>query len=202
MKDLRKKFPLTKENILEFILIASLTVINHLTEMKVYWRWIKDIDVWINDFYVNTFVFMLMSTLLSRIKNQYLNYLISYVASVIVGNFVYLDSSNLQITPKVLLLTALSVLALIFWGIAGYNQGKRKGHQQVAAEIRAYAEMVKNLDNETRSRLYNLKKFIKKHPKECEMIDRFGIDHVLEFIEDDKIIRKGSKNDPTSEREN
>ena len=54
------------------------------------------------------------------------------------------------------------------------------------------------MDNKDRAELYNLKMFIKKHPKECEIIDAFGIDFILEIIEDDKIIRKARKNDSTN----
>ena len=63
------------DGFVSFVLLAlSLTIIE-LTEIKFDLEWFKDIDVWFNDFFVNTFVFFLMSTLLSKIKNEYLNLL-------------------------------------------------------------------------------------------------------------------------------
>ena len=130
---------------------------------------------------------------LSKIKNEYLNFGISYVISVLIGNFIQLDSSNLNVTPRMIILIVLNILMLIVWGWSGYNRGKRKAQKEIRASEQEYVQTVLQMDNRARSELYNLSRFIKKHPKECATIDKFGIDFVMTFIEDDKIIRKAMK---------
>ncbi len=190
------------EGVVSFVLLALLLTINELTEIKFDLEWFKDIDVWLNDFFVNTFVFFLMFTLLSKIKNEYLNFGISYVISVLIGNFIQLDSSNLNITPRLIILIVLNILMLIVWGWNGYNRGKITAQKEISATEQEYVQTVLQMDNKTRSELYNLGRFIKKHPKECEAIDKFGINFVMTFIEDDKVIRKAAKNDPTNKTTN
>lgn len=187
------------DGLVSFVLLALLMTINELTEIKFDLEWFKDIDVWFNDFFVNTFVFFLMSTLLSKIKNEYLNFGISYVISVLIGNFIELDSSNLNVTPRLIILIVLNILMLIVWGWNGYTKGKRKARKEIRAAEREYVQTVLQMDNKARSELYNLSRFIKKHPKESEAIDKFGIDFVMTFIEDDKAIRKAIKDQPKRE---
>lgn len=202
MENKRRKKKIIIEGSVSFILLALLMTINELTEINFDVEWFKDIDVWLNDFFVNTFVFFLMSTLLSKIKNEYLNFGISYVISVLIGNFIQLDSSNLNVTPRLIILIVLNILMLIVWGWNGYNRGKRKARKEIRALEQEYVQTVLQMDNKARSELYNLSRFIKKYPKECETIDRFGINFVMEFIKDDKAIRKAAKNDPTNKTTN
>lgn len=193
MQNKRRKKKIIIKGFVSFILLALLMAIIELTEITFDVGWFRNIDVWFNDFFVNTFVFFLMSTLMSKIKNEYLNFGISYVISVLIGNFIQLDSSNLNVTPRLIILIVLNILMLIVWGWSGYNRGKRKAQKEIRASEQEYVQTVLQMDNRARSELYNLSRFIKKHPKECATIDKFGIDFVMTFIEDDKIIRKAMK---------
>lgn len=198
-KTIKKKIII--ERMVTFVLLSlSLTIIE-LTEIKFDLEWFKDIDVWFNDFFVNTFVFFLMSTLLSKIKNEYLNFGISYVISVLIGNFIQLDSSNLNVTPRLIILIVLNILMLIVWGWNGSNRGKRKAQKEIRASEQEYVQAVLQMDNKARSELYNLSRFIKKHSKECATIDKFGIDFVMTFTEDDKTIRKAMKEQQKSKNQ-
>ena len=160
----KEKRKLIIERIVLFVLLVLLITINELTEIQFDLEWFKDVDVWINDFFVNTFVFFLMSTLLSKIKNEYLNFGISYVISVLIGNFIQLDSSKLNVTPRLIILIVLNILMLIVWGWNGYNRGKRKAQKEIRASEQEYVQAVLQMDNKARSELYNLSRFIKKHP--------------------------------------
>lgn len=202
MENKRRKKKIIIEGSVSFMLLALLATINELTEITFDLEWFKDIDVWFNDFFVNAFVFFLMSTLLSKIKNEYLNFGISYISSVLIGNFIQLDSSNLNVTPRLIILIVLNILMLIVWGWSGYNRGKRRARKEIVTAELEYVQTVLKMDNKARSELYNLSRFIKKHTKECEAIDKFGIDFVMEFIKDDKAIRKATKNDPTNKTTN
>jgi uncharacterized membrane protein len=201
MENKRRKKKIIIEGFVSFILLALLMTINELTEITFDVGWFRNIDVWFNDFFVNTFVFFLMSTLLSKIKNEYLNFGISYVISVLIGNFIQLDSSNLNVTPRLIILIVLNILMLIVWGWSGYNRGKRKAQKEIRASEQEYVQTVLQMDNRARSELYNLSRFIKKHPKECATIDKFGIDFVMTFIEDDKTIRKAMKEQQKSKNQ-
>ena len=193
MKKKKTKKKINIEGLVSCALLALSLIVLDLTEIKFDLEWFKDTDVWLNDFFVNTFVFFLMSTLLSKVTNEYLNFGISYVISIVIGNFIQLDSSNLNITPKLIILIAMDIVMLIIWGWVGYRKGKRKSKKEAVAAKRRYVQQVLNMDNKARSELYNLSRFIKKHPKECATIDKFGIDFVMTFVEDDKAIRKAVK---------
>lgn len=188
-----KKITRKIEGIVLFLLLALLMIINESTEIRLDIEWVKDVDVWINDFFVNTFVFFFMSTLLYKIKNELLNFGISYVVSALIGNCIHLDSSNFAATPKLIILIVLDVSMLILWGWRGYSKGTRRGQKDAIIAQREYFQTILQMDNETRSRLYNLNRFIRKHPKECATIDKYGIDFVIQFIQDDKKIRKAAK---------
>lgn len=185
-----------------FIALSLLMVVMEVTEISFDTEWFKDIDVWINDFFVNTIVFILMATFLSRIKNEHLNFGISYILSVAIGNFIILRTDNFDSSFKSVLLAiigiVIDIIALAVWGWNGFLKGKRKNQKMFAQERDKYVQSISQMDNKDRAELYNLKMFIKKHPKECEIIDKFGIDFILEVIEDDKIIRKARKNDSTN----
>lgn len=192
-KKQKRKTKVIIEGIVSFVLLSLLMVINELTEINFDIEWFKDADVWINDFFVNTFVFFLMSTWLSRIENKYLNFGISYVVSVIIGNFIQLDASNFALTLKSIILIVLYVLALIVWGFNGYFIAKRQNRKEAEKAKLEYENQLVQVDNKVRTELYNLKRFIKKHPKECLNIDRLGVDFVMKFVEDDKNIRNAKK---------
>jgi hypothetical protein len=198
----KEKRKLIIERIVLFVLFVLLITINELTEIQFDLEWFKDVDVWINDFFVNTFVFLLMSSFLSKVTNEYVNFGISYVISVLIGNFIVLGTSGLEFTPRLIILIAINIIALAVWGWNGYNRGKRKAQKEIRAAEQEYVQTVLQMDNKTRSELYNLGRFIKKHPKECEAIDKFGIDFVTTFVEDDKAIRKAAKNDHTNKTTN
>ena len=202
MVDNIEKNKLIFERIVLFFLLTMLIIVNELTEIKFDLEWFKDIDVWINDFFVNTFVFFFMSTLLSKVSNKYMEFGISYVISVLLGNFIELDTSNLNITPLTIILVVLNIATMIAWGWNGYNKGKRKAEKQLIETKHKYVQQVLQLDERTRTELYKLSDFIKKYPKECGDIDRFGIDFVMQFIEDDREIRKVAKNDPRNKTTN
>ena len=197
----KEKRKLIIERIVLFVLFVLLITINELTEIQFDLEWFKDVDVWINDFFVNTFVFLLMSSCLYKVTNAYLNFGISYIISVLIGNFIVLDTSNLKFTPRLIILIALNIIALAVWGWNGYNRGKRKAQKEIRASEQEYVQTVLQMDNSARSELYNLSRFIKKHPKECATIDKFGIDFVMTFIEDDKIIRKAMKEQQKSKKQ-
>ena len=199
---MKKRKIFTFDIVFSFLLLSLLMVVSEVTDMTFDIEWIKDIDVWINDFFVNTFVFLLMSSFLSKVTNEYLNFGISYVISVLIGNFIVLDTSGLEFTPQLIILIAINIIALALWGWNGYNRGKRKARKEICALEQEYVQTVLQMDNKTRSELYNLGRFIKKHPKECQAIDKFGIDFVTTFVEDDKAIRKAVKNDPTNKTTN
>ena len=200
----RKK--LIFESIFGFLAVEVLMVILEVTEITFDTEWFRDIDVWINDFFVNTMVFILMATFLSKIKNEHVNFGISYILSIAIGNFVILSTDNFDSSFKsvlfVIICIVIDIVALIAWGWEGYLKGKRKGQKMLAKERDDYIQTISQMDNKTRTELYNARAFIKKHPKECEIIDAFGIDFILEVIEDDKIIRKARKNDPTNKTTN
>lgn len=206
MKNKQGKRKLLIDGIISFILFALLFTVHELTQVNFDLEWFKDIDIWINDFFVNTFVFLLMSSLLSKVKNEYLNFGISYIVSVLIGNFIVLDTSNLTFTPQLIILIALNILALIFLGWHGFRRGylkeRKKTINDLIAKRKEYEQLLLSCDNEYRSKLYNLKKFIRNHPQECDVIDKLGIDYVMQFVKDDKAIRKAAKNDPTNKTTN
>ena len=112
----KEKRKLIIERIVLFVLFVLLITINELTEIQFDLEWFKDVDVWINDFFVNTFVFLLMSSFLSKVTNEYLNFGISYVISILIGNFIVLDTSGLEFTPRLIILIAINIIALAVWG--------------------------------------------------------------------------------------
>ena len=96
-KKQKRKTKVIFEGIVSFVLLSLLMVINELTEINFDIEWFKDADVWINDFFVNTFVFFLMSTLLSRIENKYLNFGINIGVITIIGSLS--DLTHLKLLP-------------------------------------------------------------------------------------------------------
>ena len=48
------------EMIASLVLLSILKIIGDLAEVTLDTEWIYDIDIWINDFFVNTFVFFFM----------------------------------------------------------------------------------------------------------------------------------------------
>ena len=180
--------------------------VSEVTDMTFDISWIKDIDVWINDFFVNTFVFVLMASFLSKIKNEHVNFIISYIISIVLGNFIILSTNNFDASPKTIILVIIfiliDILALVVFGWEGYLRGQRKGQKMLTKARNDYVQRLTQMDNKKRTELYNLRTFIKKHPKECQLIDEIGIEFILEIIEDDKTIRKARKNDPTNKTTN
>ena len=181
------------ESIVSFLLLLCLLLINELTEIKFDIEWFKNPDIWINDFFVNTFVFLLMSTLLSKINNSYINFGISYIVSITIGNFVQFDTFNFKFTFKSVAIILIHIIALIVWWFTGYYFGNREIKKEMVEAQANYEEQLINMDDDVRAELYNLKRFIKKHPKQCRAIDIFGIDFVMKFVEDDKTIRRSKK---------
>ena len=186
----KQKRKINPDSIVSFVLLVILFIIIELTSINFDLEWFKDVDVWINDFFFDSLVFFVMSTFLSKIKNEYLNFGISFVLSVLLSNFIQLDTSNSTVTLTLIIFIVIDIAVLLLWGRLGYNRGKRKARKEQNKLEREYAQLILNMDNKNRSMLYNLKGFIKKHPKECAIIDAIGIEYIMEFIEDDKSIRK------------
>ena len=85
---------LSFDSSLTFILCIGLSIITVITENSFVLLWWKDANVWINDFFVNAIVFVITYTFLKKIKSQSTSFIISYILSLIIGNFIYLDVSN------------------------------------------------------------------------------------------------------------
>lgn len=185
-----KKRKLIFEGALTSILVIFMVVIVEITEIKFNFEWIHDIDVWINDFFVNTFVFLLMSIILSKITNQFMNFGISYAVSVLVGNIIVLDSSNFCIAPKMILFAIYGILTMSFLGWMGYHRGKRIAQKKIDAEKRECIQRIREMDDKTRSELCEIGSFIEEHPQECDMIDKFGVDFLIAIVGKIKQIEK------------
>ena len=184
---------LTFDSELTFMLCVGLSIITVLTENSFNLTWWKDANIWINDFFVNSTVFIITYTFLSKIKSQSVSFIVSYILSLIIGNFVYLDVSNTKFTWYLVVALVLTVVIQIYVSIVGYQKGHEKGELQANALMRQYASSLCSMPNETRTELYNMKRFIKKHPKECELISRLGVEGIMSLIEDDKAVRKMMK---------
>ena len=190
---------LSFDSSLTFILCIGLSIITVITENSFVLLWWKDANVWINDFFVNAIVFVITYTFLKKIKSQSTSFIISYILSLIIGNFIYLDVSNTKFNWCLIVALVLTLAVQIYVSILGYKKGCERGELENDKLVRQYALSLRSMPNEMRTELYNLKRFIKKHPKECATIDKFGIDFVMTFVEDDKAIRKAMKDQQKSE---
>lgn len=184
---------LSFDSALTFILCIGLSIITVITENSFDLLWWKDANVWINDFFVNAIVFVITYTFLKKIKSQSTSFIISYILSLIIGNFIYLDVSNTKFNWCLIVALVLTLVVQIYVSILGYKKGCERGELENDKLVRQYALSLRSMPNEMRTELYNLKRFIKKHPKECELISRLGVDGIMSLIDDDKTIRKMMK---------
>ena len=178
------------DSLLTIILCVGLSIITVITENSFNLTWWKDANVWVNDFFVNATVFVITYTFLKKIKSQSVSFIVSYILSLLIGNFIYLDVSSTQFNWRLLVALVLVLMTQIFVSIIGYKKGYEKGELENDKLVRQYAQSLRSMPNEMRTELYNVKRFIKKHPKECELISRFGIEGIMRLIEDDKVSRK------------
>ena len=193
MKKNKWKGLLSFDSSLTFILCIGLSIVTVITENSFDLLWWKDANVWINDFFVNAIVFVITYTFLKKIKSQSTSFIISYILSLIIGNFIYLDVSNTKFNWCLIFALVLTLAVQIYVSILGYKKGCERGELENDKLVRQYALNLRSMPNEMRTELYNLKRFIKKHPKECELISRLGVDGIMSLIDDDKTARKMMK---------
>jgi hypothetical protein len=186
----RKRSDGTKfDNMLLTFLLAFSSAIVVATESKFNFTWWKDVNVWINDFFVNMIIFCITYMCLQKIKSQSLSLMLSYFLSLIIGNFIYLDITDAKLTWQLVIAIVGAIVAVIYSTVLGSRKAREKEWQ------RGYDRFCKlaSMSNKERTELYNVKRFIQKHPKECELISQIGIEGILKLIEDEKAVRKAIK---------
>ena len=177
-------------NVLTCMLCVGLSIINVLAEKSFNLIWWKDVNIWMNDFFVNSIVFIITYTFLSKTINPIVSFFVSYILSLIIGNFVYLDVSNIKFTWYLVVALVLTLAFQIYVSVIGYQQGRKKGELAKRELIHKYVSSLCSMPNDMRTELYNIKRFIKKHPKECELISTLGVERIMSLIDDDKAVRK------------
>ncbi|MCL2570253.1 MAG: hypothetical protein FWE16_03550 [Firmicutes bacterium] len=133
-----------------------------------YSKWILDINVWLGEIFFSLFLFQIMMLITQKIKNDYLQLIISLVITLFIGNtlrFTFFDSSHLwlNIVQSIALVTASN---LVFYH--SYKRGWMKGVKLVARERQVFNQTYESLDSKQKDRfkkeIDQAINFIKKNP--------------------------------------
>lgn len=183
-----------KRNLPTIIIITAWFILTKLSTPKLNISWITDINIWANAIILELFIFNLMSCITIKIKNQYLQTLISLIIALMFGetikyNFYCLDFSFINIL-QILILIFIFTLSGYLSFINGYKKGiKNTTKKQIELNqqvLKMNKEDYKNFINEFKKSI----NFMKNNKFATELIKKNNLSDLESFLNELKQIRK------------
>lgn len=193
-----KRFLKEKKNIPLVIMLILFCVLIKVGKIEVSIDWIADVKLWINEFIMAIFAYLLSNYLLKGMKNTFIRELISFVVALFVSNSFVFDYSYLQqkgINWVFLVITILATIVNVIISLyAGYEKGRSLEKKRQQDCERNLEIIISKMSTEQKSQIYNCYYLIKKHKKKIELIELIGgVEVVEKFVEKDKN-QKSQKN--------
>ncbi len=177
-----------KRSWMTMVIVILWVIMTGISESKVDFNWIKDINVWANAIILELFVFQIMSLITMKIKNQYWQTFISLLVSLMVGetikyNFVGLNISIFKIIGVILL-----VIMYLNLGYCGFVKGFDKGVKQNVQKREELKATLKSMNTDKYKRLKKEMnrsiEFMKKYPFATVMIKESSIAELEEDMKE------------------
>ena len=163
-------------------------------------NWIKDIEVWINEFIMAIFAYQLSNILLRKIRIPMIREILSFTIALFVSNslgfeYSYIESQNTKQWIFFFIRIIITVVLFSLLIFLSFKRGKINGEIELHMMAKQYKEMVHNMPTKEKSQIYNCYYLIKKHREKIELIESLGgVEAIENFVKVDKEMKK-HKND-------
>lgn len=157
-------------------------------------NWIKDINIWVNEIITQFLIFIFLSAILIKVKSLSLNFIISFIVSIFIGNFFVWEVDTSLSTWLWLVASIIMTILIVFLAYSSYKQGFLTGRNKTIKKKEEIKLKIQKMSNEEYVDLLNAQRLIKNNRKSVELIDRYGIDNIKTIIEIKKTLNKENKN--------
>ncbi len=187
-----------KKSWMGLIIVSLWAILTGISESKVDFYWVKDINVWANAIILELFVFQMMSFITMKIKNQYWQTFISLLVSLIIGETIKYNFSDLNLSSFKIISVLMLVLMYLNLGYCGFKRGVDKGINQRIQEINELSFQLKNMnENEYKNFKKEINrsiKFMKKYPFSAYIIKDSSIEELEQDLKDFDKLRSETNN--------
>ena len=197
-----KDFFRNNKSILALVGLIFFYTLVELGEIDWSLNWIKDIEVWINEFIMAIFAYQLSNILLRKIRIPMIREILSFTIALFVSNslvfeYSYIESQNTKQWVFFFVRIIITVVLFSLLIFLSFKRGKINGEIELHRMAKQYKEMVHNMPTKEKSQIYNCYYLIKKHREKIELIESLGgMEAIEEFVKVDKEMKK-HKNDET-----
>lgn len=179
------------------IIAISYAILTSLSEFNTNFSWITNIDIWLNAVILELFLFQSMYIITSKIKNNYLQTLISLIISLIIGESIMYSFNPRSITIFTVLYAIFFAASLVISSFQGFKMGIYKVKKEANEIDEKSNQIINSFSEEDKTILLKeLDKclyFAEENPFAYKTLVDTPID-VIKEIKEDIISRNGEAN--------